>query len=147
MKRFGRVLNVLGAAVVVMGGVVVLVILFRPPVIGHTPAARRLRVFADFEGIDEAIRLFVRDCGFLPPTLDSLVAKKRGTINCPSYDPEGYVDRTPVDPWHNPYVYITDGQAYHLASYGADGKPGGDGEDADVDSRNVEAAWPQNLPR
>jgi general secretion pathway protein G len=40
------------------------------------------------------------------------------------------------DPWGNPYVYLNPGQAhpdsFDVKSYGADGKPGGEGENADL---------------
>lgn len=46
----------------------------------------------------------------------------------------------PVDPWGRAYVYVAPGvanpDAYDLYSLGKDGKPGGDGEDADVTSWN-----------
>jgi len=42
----------------------------------------------------------------------------------------------PLDPWGHPYVYRSPGEkdanGYDLLSYGRDGKPGGDGEDADI---------------
>ncbi len=42
----------------------------------------------------------------------------------------------PVDPWGRAYVFTSpserDGEHYDLGSYGRDGRPGGDGEDADV---------------
>lgn len=40
-----------------------------------------------------------------------------------------------IDPWNTPYVYRApgdDGQPYVIESYGADGAPGGEGENADV---------------
>jgi general secretion pathway protein G len=44
----------------------------------------------------------------------------------------------PFDPWGRPYVYIAPGtvnpESYDLYTLGRDGKPGGDGEDADVTS-------------
>ncbi|MFT3838493.1 MAG: type II secretion system protein GspG [Myxococcaceae bacterium] len=36
------------------------------------------------------------------------------------------------DPWGNPYVYTLVNGAPVIASYGADGKPGGEGRDADL---------------
>lgn len=40
------------------------------------------------------------------------------------------------DPWKNDYVYLFPGQAhpdaFDIKSYGADGKPGGDGSNADI---------------
>ena len=42
----------------------------------------------------------------------------------------------PLDPWGNPYIYLSPGEVnprgYDLLSLGADGAPGGEGEDADV---------------
>lgn len=43
----------------------------------------------------------------------------------------------PNDPWGNPFIYRApgqDGREYDLLSYGADGKPGGSGQDADITS-------------
>jgi general secretion pathway protein G len=40
-----------------------------------------------------------------------------------------------IDPWENPFVLINPGEVNHdfdIVSYGADGQPGGEGEDADV---------------
>jgi general secretion pathway protein G len=46
----------------------------------------------------------------------------------------------PLDPWGRAYVYLSPGvanpNAYDLYSLGKDGKPGGDGEDADITSWN-----------
>ncbi len=46
-----------------------------------------------------------------------------------------YLPRVPVDPWGNPYHYSPvsqHGQDYDLASWGADGAPGGTGDNADI---------------
>ena len=43
----------------------------------------------------------------------------------------------PTDPWGRPYVYRFDGKRGSVLSYGADGKPGGTGEDADLSSGGV----------
>ncbi len=54
------------------------------------------------------------------------------------------LERVPVDPWGHPYVYWMNGQAGAVVSYGADGKPGGTGPDADLSSGGVLAAgWDQ----
>ena len=50
---------------------------------------------------------------------------------------EGYIKRLPNDPWGNPYHYSNPGaagRAFDIVSYGADGKPGGEGKDADIGS-------------
>ena len=47
-----------------------------------------------------------------------------------------YLDAdVPLDPWNNPYQYkspAADGRGFYLWSLGADGKPGGEGNDADI---------------
>jgi general secretion pathway protein G len=48
---------------------------------------------------------------------------------------QGYVKRLPDDPWGNPYRYAApgrDGRAFDIYSYGADGREGGEGDDADI---------------
>jgi general secretion pathway protein G len=48
---------------------------------------------------------------------------------------EGYVKRLPNDPWGNPYRYAApgrNGQPFSIYSTGADGREGGEGEDADI---------------
>jgi general secretion pathway protein G len=50
---------------------------------------------------------------------------------------EGFVKRLPEDPWGNPYQYVApgrDGRAFDIISLGADGREGGEGEDADIGS-------------
>jgi general secretion pathway protein G len=48
---------------------------------------------------------------------------------------EGYVKRLPKDPWGNAYRYAApgrDGRQFDIYSYGADGREGGEGQDADI---------------
>ena len=48
----------------------------------------------------------------------------------------------PPDPWGNPYQYTCPGQNgrdYDLVSFGADGAPGGEGYNMDVQSWNLQA--------
>jgi general secretion pathway protein G len=59
-----------------------------------------------------------------------------------NYPPEGYLKkkRMPLDPWDNEYVYLVPGSEdspYEIICYGSDGKPGGDGEAADISSLDL----------
>ncbi|HYI38694.1 MAG TPA: type II secretion system major pseudopilin GspG [Allosphingosinicella sp.] len=48
---------------------------------------------------------------------------------------ERYVKRLPKDPWGNAYVYAApgrDGRQFDIYSFGADGREGGEGQDADI---------------
>ena len=58
------------------------------------------------------------------------------------YPAEGYLTkkRVPLDPWGTPYVYMVPGRdesPYEIISYGADSKPGGDSESADISSLEI----------
>jgi len=49
----------------------------------------------------------------------------------------------PLDPWGNPYQYqppASSGQMFQLISFGADGKPGGTGTDADIGQDTLPAS-------
>lgn len=63
---------------------------------------------------------------YTAPTDDRSRARWRGP----------YLDENvPADPWGNPYIYAIpgrDGLPFAVYSNGADGKPGGEGNDADV---------------
>lgn len=138
-KRFLRVAfwvaaGVVGAAV---GGIGLLVLFL--PMGSSCPPLRRTHALADIKGIKEALYRFHADCGFYPTThegLEALVPQTRGTLECGKYNQEGYLDQVPIDPCWNPYAYLSDGKSYVIKCYGADGIEGGDGKNADIDSRD-----------
>jgi len=51
-----------------------------------------------------------------------------------NWNPEGYIERLSNDPWGNPYQYLNPGShgTIDIYSFGADGKPGGDGTATDI---------------
>jgi general secretion pathway protein G len=46
----------------------------------------------------------------------------------------GYIKKLPTDPWKRPYIYAFPGQhgPFDISTLGADGAPGGTGENADI---------------
>ena len=47
----------------------------------------------------------------------------------------GFIKRLPDDPWGNPYLYAApggEGRPFDIYTYGADGRQGGEGDDADI---------------
>lgn len=57
-------------------------------------------------------------------------------------------DALPADPWGNPYQYVVpgpDGRPFGIYSFGADGKAGGEGNDADVGMLATKEAPSSNL--
>ena len=51
---------------------------------------------------------------------------------------EHFLDKTPKDGFNNNFVYVVEGNEYSIISYGKDGAAGGDGIDADINSRNMD---------
>ena len=65
----------------------------------------------------------------------ALVAAPQGLSQPERYREGGYVRRLPKDPWGQDYQYrrpSTHGGQFDVFSWGADGKEGGEGEDADL---------------
>jgi len=84
---------------------------------------------------------FRRDCHTLPTTdqgLDALVEKPTGGRECKRYAPGGYIKdgKIPQDPWDGEYLYESDGKTFVIKSYGADNAEGGEGPDADLNSKD-----------
>lgn len=114
-----------------------------PKLMGRPEEARRTKAKIQIRNFQQALDLFKLDNGFYPTTeqgLEALVKKPTISPIPPRYREEGYIDRIPKDPWGNPYVYICPGKhgEYDIISYGADGEPGGEGKNADIESWNLE---------
>lgn len=116
-----------------------LVAIVAPRIIGRTDDARIAEAKVQTRNFETALKLFKIDNGFYPDTqqgLEALVAKPTtGTIP-KNYREGGYLEqkKIPLDPWGNPYMYISPGLHgdFDILSYGADGKEGGEGKDADI---------------
>lgn len=115
-----------------------LVTLVAPKIIGRTDQARVTKAAADVRAIEEALHLFKLDNGFYPSTAEGLPALVQAPPRAKRFNPEGYLPKVPVDPWGNEYIYQSDGRDVIIASLGADGVEGGEGYNADVDSRSLD---------
>jgi len=117
-----------------------LVTLVAPKIMGRTDEARQTKAAADLRAIEQALHLYKLDNGTYPTTeqgLQALVMKPQIGAIPVRWNPEGYLEKVPVDPWGHPYLYLSDGERYTLKSLGADGEEGGEGKDADLDSRDL----------
>lgn len=124
---------------VVIAVLSVLAALVAPNVFRHLGTAKDAAARSQMEMLGAALDAYRLDNGRYPTTAQGLEALWRE----PTIEPRPnnwrgpYLRRSvPLDPWGNPYVYISPGEAnpngYDLLSYGADGQPGGEGEDADI---------------
>ncbi len=126
--------------VIVILGILATIIFTR--VGGRPEQARRTKAQVEIRELQTSLELFKLDNGFYPTTeqgLNALVSQPT-TGKIPQHYPEsGYLDKLPMDPWGNPYVYICPGMhgEYDLESYGADGEDGGEGKNKDVESWNL----------
>lgn len=119
--------------VVIIG---ILAALIAPNVISKIGDAQAVAVKNDIRAIESSLKLFRLDNFRYPTTemgLDALVNNPNDpTIK--NWKADGYLDRLPLDPWDNPYLYLSPGNNGEIDIYtlGADGREGGEGVDADI---------------
>ena len=90
---------------------------------------------ADISVLEQAIETYRLDNLTFPDDLQALVAPPAGLARPERYREGGYVRRLPEDPWGHPYQYrrpSTHGGQFDVFSLGADGREGGEGNDADL---------------
>lgn len=112
-----------------------------PSVIDRPDAARVTVARTDLQSIASALELYRLDNRRYPTTdqgLAALVARPTTAPIPEAWAPGGYLTLAPRDPWGNAYVYRAPGEAgpYDLITLGADGRPGGEGFDADLVHRD-----------
>ncbi len=120
--------------VVIIIGILAAIVV--PNVIGRIDDAQDVKVRADISGIEAALKLYRVDNFSYPTTeqgLDALVNQPNDP-NVRNWNPGGYLDSLPADPWGRDYLYLSPGNNGEVDIYtlGRDGKPGGEGIDADI---------------
>ena len=134
----GFTLIELMVVIVILGILAGLII---PRIMGRPDEARRAKARIQMEAIETSLKLYKLDNGNYPTTdqgLQALVeAPTIGTLP-KNWRQGGYLERNkvPKDPWDNDYVYLCPGVhgEFDLSSYGADGQPGGDDKNKDINS-------------
>ena len=126
---------------VVIVVIAILATLVAPNVFQHVGSAKDATARSQVEMFGAALDAYRLDNGRYPTTEQGLAA----LWQAPTGDPRPtnwrgpYLRKQiPLDPWGHPYDYRSPGAVnpttYDLLSYGADGKPGGDGDAADITS-------------
>ena len=92
---------------------------------------------ADVSVLEQALESYRLDNFSFPTTeqgLSALVTPPAGLTQVDRYREGGYIRRLPKDPWGNDYQYRAPGAhgAIDVYSFGADGREGGEGKDADI---------------
>ncbi|HEY0847695.1 MAG TPA: type II secretion system major pseudopilin GspG [Noviherbaspirillum sp.] len=122
--------------VVIMGILAALVV---PKLMGRADDARITAARQDIATLMQALKLYRLDNQRYPTTeqgLQALVARPTSGPAANGWKAGGYVDKLPKDPWGGQYQYLSPGikGEVDVFSYGADGQPGGTGNDADIGS-------------
>jgi general secretion pathway protein G len=123
--------------IVVLAIIALIAGLIVPNVIGRPDEARVTVAAADLRTVSAALKMYRLDNGAYPTTEQGLEALAKRPTSAPlprTWPEEGYLAEVPRDPWDRPYVYRRSaaGNAFELMSLGRDGKPGGEGVDADI---------------
>jgi general secretion pathway protein G len=128
--------------IVILGILATLII---PRFMGREEEARRTMARVQMESMETALKLYKLDNGAYPSTEQGLQA----LIEPPTigrvprkWREGGYLEksRVPKDPWDNDYIYLSPGVHgdFDLISYGADGEPGGEGNNKDINNWEIE---------
>lgn len=125
--------------VVVIIGLLATVVMIN--VLPSQDRAMREKVKADISTLEQALDTYRLENLTYPTTeqgLQALVEAPAGLARPDRYREGGYVRRLPDDPWGNAYQYAYPGQRgrFDVYSFGADGAPGGEGDDADIGNWN-----------
>ena len=144
-RRFangGFTLIELMVVIVILGILAGLII---PRIMGRPEEARQMKAKVQMESIETALRLYKLDNGDYPTTeqgLQALVEPPTVGALPRAWREGGYLEKgkMPKDPWENDYIYLCPGLHgdFDLISYGADGQPGGEGKNADINSWELE---------
>ncbi|RZL92289.1 MAG: type II secretion system protein GspG [Variovorax sp.] len=108
-----------------------------PNVIGRADDARATAARTDVNNLMQALKLYRLDNQRYPTAdqgLQALLTRPTAGPAAPNWKP--YVEKLPSDPWGKPYQYLNPGikGEIDVFSLGADGQPGGEGNNADIGS-------------
>lgn len=122
-------------AIVVIVILGVLAAVIAPRFISRVGQSKQKAAEANAASLATAMKLYMADHGTPPDGSSIDILWERGDVEEDKWQP--YVDNAEalLDPWGNKFLLMIPGEKnvdFDIVSYGADGKPGGDGENADV---------------
>ena len=128
--------------VIILG---ILAMYIGPKLMGRTEQAKEVQARVQITGLETALKLYKLDNGVYPTTeqgLQALVERPDAENVLQNWRKGGYLEKgkVPKDPWGNEFIYLSPGIQgdYDITSYGADGVPGGEDENKDINSWEIE---------
>lgn len=89
---------------------------------------------AQIDAFEKSLEAYRLDVGKYPTTEQGLAALMAAPAGVSNWQGPYLKKSVPLDPWKNPYQYRQPGEHgdFDIYSFGRDGKPGGQKEDADI---------------
>lgn len=108
--------------------------LVAPRLMGRVGKAKQKAAQAQIQMLSTALDLFHLDVGRYPSDEEGLKALVQRPENLPGWAGPYLEKGVPKDPWGRNYLYKFPGEhgTYDLSTHGADGAPGGEGENSDI---------------
>jgi len=105
-----------------------------PRFFGQEKKAKQRGAKGQIALLESAVDTYRLDIGRYPTTQQGLEALREKPNGADRWDGPYLRKELPLDPWGNPYVYESPSEHgdFAILSYGADGKPGGEGMDMDI---------------
>jgi general secretion pathway protein G len=114
-----------------------------PNVMDNPEKARITKAKHDLRTIENALEMYKLDNYRYPTTeqgLEALVEEPTAPPEPKNWKSGGYLKDMPTDPWGNPYQYLgpqDTGGRVQILTLGADNRPGGEGQDADISNQDL----------
>lgn len=85
----------------------------------------------------KAVEMFYTDCRRYPTSDEGLRALVQAPEDCKKWGPNPYVrEQLLKDPWNQSFTYVANDLEFEIKTYGADQRPGGDGVNRDISSKD-----------
>ena len=141
-KNQGFTLIELMVVIIILG---ILAMWVAPKIMSRPGEARQVKARLDIQNLETALKLYKLDTTSYPGTEQGLQAlgemPESGTIP-KKWKKGGYLEkgRVPKGPWGNDFIYLSPGLQgdFDIISYGADGVPGGEDENKDINNWEIE---------
>ena len=102
---------------------------------GYLISSKQNAAKTEIANIVKAVETFYADQSRYPTTDEGINILLAPTDSWP----DGFLNKAPLDPWKNPYEYVSPGSSepYEIICLGADGREGGEGENLDFTSESL----------
>lgn len=116
-----------------------------PKIMGRPEEAKRTKTTIQIQAFETALKMYKLDNGVYPSTeqgLKALVEPPSTGKLAAKWREGGYLEKStiPTDPWGYEFIYLSPGVHgdYDLSSYAADGQAGGEGDNLDINSWEIQ---------